>query len=337
MAADGRLDGLVIKPETLYFAHIMDDSHNVATVILDTLAPSQSGKDVTVVYDPVTGDYSFSVTVKDMTVGWMPPDPLNPASHLSYTAHGVKQWAWAVGPAAGNITAESAAKEELMTAAPDQDGIQETAIPNPPLIDGAEGNYTFKVPGTALTKDSVVWVYAKDNLNNTVKIAIPVGDKMIDVDVPMKVKMVALKAAPGDPLPAPKLLAPVCYIANRGESRVKVEITSFEDTTPSSGKEITLVNRQEGLSGNEMGLLIGPLAPSDPDYIGNFATRNVLDGITPATPLDMGIMEPAASRTHGLNFTFYAVYDAENIQPTRADGMTGRLSYRFTVVPAAAP
>lgn len=191
-----------------------------------------------------------------------------------------------------------------MTAAPDQDGIQETAIPNPPLIDGAEGNYTFKVPGTALTKDSVVWVYAKDNLNNTVKIAIPVGDKMIDVDVPMKVKMVALKAAPGDPLPAPKLLAPVCYIANRGESRVKVEITSFEDTTPSSGKEITLVNRQEGLSGNEMGLLIGPLAPSDPDYIGNFATRNVLDGITPATPLDMGIMEPAASRTHGLNFTF---------------------------------
>ncbi len=66
-----------------------------------------------------------------------------------------------------------------------------------------------------MTKDSVVWVYAKDNLNNTVKIAIPVGDKMIDVDVPMKVKMVALKAAPGDPLPAPKLLAPVCYIANR--------------------------------------------------------------------------------------------------------------------------
>ena len=72
-----------------------------------------------------------------------------------------------------------------MTAAPDQDGIQETAIPNPPLIDGAEGNYTFKVPGTALTKDSVVWVYAKDNLNNTVKIAIPVGDKMIDVDGPI--------------------------------------------------------------------------------------------------------------------------------------------------------
>ena len=336
-AADGRLDGLVIKQETLYFAHIMDEMGNVATVILDTLAPSQSGKDVTVVYDPVTGDYSFSVTVKDMTVGWMPPDPLDPDSHLSYTAHGVKQWAWAVGPAAGNIIAESAAKEELMTAAPDQNGIQEAAIPNPPLIDEAEGNYTFKVPGTALTKDSVVWVYAKDNLNNTVKIAIPVGDKMIDVDVPMKVKMVALKAAPGDPLPAPKLLAPVCYIANRGESRVKVEITSFEDTTPSSGKEITLMNRQEGLSGNEMGLLIGPLAPSDPDYIGNFATRNVLDGITPATPLDMGIMEPAASRTHGLNFTFYAVYDAENIQPTRADGMTGRLSYRFTVVPSAAP
>ncbi len=124
MAADGRLDGLVIKPETLYFAHIMDDSHNVATVILDTLAPSQSGKDVTVVYDPVTGDYSFSVTVKDMTVGWMPPDPLNPASHLSYTAHGVKQWAWAVGPAAGNITAESAAKEELMTAAPIRTGFR---------------------------------------------------------------------------------------------------------------------------------------------------------------------------------------------------------------------
>ena len=336
-AADGRLDGLVVAPDTLYFAHIMDEMGNVATVILDTLAPSQSGTDVTVVYEPVTGDYSFSVTVKDMTVGWMPPDPLDQTSHLSYTPHGVKQWAWAVGPAAGNITAEAAAKEELMVAAPEQNGIQETAIPNPPLIDGAEGNYTFRVSGTALTKDSVVWVYAKDNLNNTVKIAIPVGDKMIDVDVPMKVKMVALKAAPGDPLPAPKLLAPVCYIANRGESRVKVEITSFEDTTPPSGKEITLVNRQEGISGNNLGLFIGPLAPNDPDYIGSFAARNVLDDITPATPLDMGIMEPATSRPHGLNFTFYAVYDAEDIQPTSASGMTGRLSYRFTVVPAAVP
>ena len=94
---------------------------------------------------------------------------------------------------------------------------------------------------------------------------------------------------------------------------MKVEITSFEDTTPPSGREITLVNRQEGISGNNMGLFIGPLAPNDPDYIGSFAARNVLDDITPATPLDMGIMEPATSRPHGLNFTFYAVYDAEGI------------------------
>ena len=60
-----RLDGLVIKQETLYFAHIMDEMGNVARLLSWTpLTVTESGKDVTVVYDPVTGDYSFSVTVK---------------------------------------------------------------------------------------------------------------------------------------------------------------------------------------------------------------------------------------------------------------------------------
>ena len=44
----------------------------------------------------------------------------------------------------------------------------------------------------------------------------------------------------------------------------------------------------------------------------------------------------SVSYTH-LDVYKRQVYDAEGIQPTSASGMTGRLSYRFTVVPAAVP
>lgn len=321
-----------LDPEKMYLAHVMDEKGNISSSVLDIQAPVQAGTDVESFYDSAGEEYRFSLNLQDRTFGWAPPDPIVSTDEMLYVPHGIRQWGWAVGPAAGNPEADTAAKEEVMAVSADGlQGVEEAGI-----TDGAQGAYAFRVGKAVLEAQAgdataVIWIYAKDNLNNTMKLAVPISENLIDVEVPVSVSIVAIKGMAGDAAARPRLLAPTCYIVNNGQREVRAEVVQFEG--PAAGAALSFVEKTTGFAANEISISI---APPDTDSLNVFTERNVMDGITARNPLVLGSMRPSTEAGRGLNFTFKAAYDAVNI-PTTNDWISTALSYRFQIVPAVAP
>ena len=97
----------------------------------------------------------------------------------------------------------------------------------------------------------MIWVYGKDSVNNTVRFAIPMSEEMIDITVPLRVSLVAIKKNAADvDANVPKLLAPTCYVKNNGVNKVKVAVSGFTaktitgETADTSG--LTLSEKHKG-------------------------------------------------------------------------------------------
>ena len=305
-----------------YFAHVRDESQRVRTIVLDVhSAVRVKSAEVT---KNSAGDYTFTVTLQDPK----PEKPPAVPADIIYTASGLRQLAWAVGPANDSAPAGQAdALEAVMTA--DGGTLHDVTTLDVPATDPHP--WTFTVPAEALGDtpgSQVIYVYAKDAMGNTGVYAIPLSASLIDVQVPMAAGVIALRGAEG-----PRLLAPNCYLVNRSAQAVKAELVSAEIPETQGGNadgKLKFTNKGDSFTSNELNLQVEGVD----DGLGlPFHSESVMN-IRPDAPLRLGIMPAASELDHGASFTFNALYDPNSIIRT-AGWSQCVLSYRFTIVPPA--
>lgn len=342
-----------------YVAHVICTNADKSSLLLDVTAPRQSrtSGDAVVNYegDGVNGTYHIHGDSRDYNITDKTLLPDAPSSFqslgtkLTYTPHGVKLAAWSFGDANGNETAEKAlAKADF--------GVDINAVPAGlhliNIISAANEavcDINFDIPQTdvktaiAAGQEYLV-VYVKDTVNNTAKYIIPLSDSMIDVKVPTKVSLVAIKkSGTGLGVDACKLLAPTCYIVNYGSNQVKAEVAKFEADTTSQLLQLVRGNKTTSYNANQIALHLKSTGSglasnaADTDESTRFDLRNVLD-IEDQTGKRafLGNLAPKSEDGRTLDFTFGAYYDPANIQETE-DWLTNTMSYHFSVVKTLPP
>lgn len=342
-----------------YVAHVICTNADKSSLLLDVTAPRQSrtSGDAVVNYegDGVNGTYHIHGDSRDYNITDKTLLPDAPSSFqslgtkLAYTPHGVKLAAWSFGDVNGNETAEKAlAKADF--------GVDINAVPAglhliniTPAANEAVCDINFDIPQTdvktaiAAGQEYLV-VYVKDTVNNTAKYIIPLSDSMIDVKVPTKVSLVAIKkSGTGLGVDACKLLAPTCYIVNYGSNQVKAEVAKFEADTTSQLLQLVKGNKTTSYNANQIALHLKSTGSglasnaADTDENTRFDLRNVLD-IEDQTGKRafLGNLAPKSEGGRTLDFTFGAYYDPANIQETE-DWLTNTMSYHFSVVKTLPP
>ena len=212
-------------------------------------------------------------------------------------------------------------------------GIRAVETPDPAVQASDEGVYTFTVSQEDLKANAdqnVIWVYGKDSVNNTVRFAIPMSEEMIDITVPLRVSLVAIKKNAADvDANVPKLLAPTCYVKNNGVNKVKVAVSGFTaktitgETADTSG--LTLSEKHKGatdFTSKEISLFVKKDA--------NLTNVKKLAKQTDALgngPMEIGEVET----TQLLDFTFDAGYNPTGIVET-TNWLTHEMSYNVSVV-----
>lgn len=337
-SAKGRTKTVVpIQANTWYIAHIVcEENKHTYSFLVDVTAPRQvTDKDVAVSYDGTTKTYTVSASFMDPTVEHMTQHPLPDAqtgvnAKLSYKSHGLVQYAWALGDTTGNAAADQAAKDKVMQTGAAKAGIRE--VKDEKVIDSNAGTYTFKVEKADLkTGQDVVWIYVKDGVNNTVRLAVPMTDHMIDVTVPTRVSVVALKKSAASANAAvPELLTPICYIRNNGDNKIKAEVSGFvmkdvaENEKDTSG--LTLVDKEKGaVDFNTTELALFVKKDTLLTNVKKLAAQS--DPVTGHGPMTLGEI----TKDSLLDFTFDAGYDPVNIVET-TNWLTNEMSYHFLVV-----
>jgi len=337
-SAEGRTKTVVpIQANTWYIAHIVcEENKHTYSFLVDVTAPRQvTGKDVAVNYNGATKTYTVSASFMDPTVEHMTQHPLPDAqtgvnAKLSYKSHGLVQYAWALGNTTGNAAADQAAKAKVMQADAAKAGIRD--VENSSVADSDAGTYTFKVAKDDLkTGQDVVWIYVKDGVNNTVRLAVPMTDHMIDVTVPTRVSVVALKKSAASVNAAvPELLTPICYIRNNGDNKIKAEVSGFvmkdvaENEKDTSG--LTLVDKEKGaVDFNTTELALFVKKDTLLTNVKKLAAQS--DPVTGHGPMTLGEI----TKDSLLDFTFDAGYDPVNIVET-TNWLTNEMSYHFSVV-----
>lgn len=174
---------------------------------------------------------------------------------------------------------------------------------------------------TAKTLESGFTTYkpVADVTESTIKLGTASVETVIDVTVPLKVGVVAVKNAAGNE----QLLAPDCYVCNNGDTRVKAVIDGFT-TNEGQNLNLSLIDQDTGdIEKDKLSLYLKPLEIMK-DEAGTpwntFQRINVLN--LKANPLELGILEPFgdAGQNDYLGFTFGAHYDPVNIvYPDDAD------------------
>ena len=347
-SATGRTRTVVpITANTWYIAHIVcEENHHTYSFLVDVTAPRQvTGKDVSINYDTASETYRISASFMDPTVEHVTQHPLPDGQtgtngKLSYNSHGLVQYAWTLGNDSGNTTADQEAKKAVMTVDTTKVGIRE--VENESVQGSDTGTYTFSVSKAdlkaALAADNtqnVIWVYAKDSVNNTVRLAVPMKDQMIDVTVPLKVNLVAIKknAADAD-ASTPKLLTPICYVKNNGISKVQVAVSGFTKkdiagkTEDSSG--LTLVEKEKDakdFTSTEIALFV----KKDALLTNVKKLAEEEDPVTGHGPMKLGDVEG----DQFLDFTFDAGYNPIEIVET-TNWLTNEMSYHISIAKDAA-
>ena len=198
----------------------------------------------------------------------------------------------------------------------------ETVKVNPPgVVGGNEAKITVEVDKTLIdaaikdadrTVTNVIWVYVKDHDNNTSKIAIPINDNLIDVTVPLKVGVVAVRSADGQE----ELLAPNCFIKNNGTKKVKAAINGFA-TNAGQTLQLSLVDQDTGdIAADKLSLYLKQLEITKDDQGTPWNTFNNINVLKlKDTPLELGTLAPAGNTAQEdyLGFTFGAHYNAAEI------------------------
>ena len=349
---------VLIEENCFYVAHVACKNGDKSSLLLDVTAPRQSktSGDAFGDYegDGVNGTYhmhgdssDYNITDKNLLPN-APSDSPSLGTKLTYIPHGVKLAAWSFGDADGNAEFEKAvAKADF--------GVDGNNVPEglhriniTPAASAAACDIDFDISqkdvetAIAAGKKYLV-VYVKDKVNNTAKYIIPMSDSMIDVKVPTRVSLVALKKSGTDlGADACKLLAPTCYIVNYGKRQVKAEVALFnkddsqllklvegDDAKTYAADQIALYLKStgSGLASNA----------GDTNVDTKFNLRNVLS-IKDETGKRayLGTLEPKSDDKRTLDFTFGAYYDPVKIQ--EIDGwLNNTMSYHFSVVKTVAP
>ena len=329
-------------------------------------------KDITVNYDTaaqkytVTGNFVDPLDMKDSQGNdeTLPLAPRSRGGRLTYARAGLTEYAWAFGDANGNAEADAAAVAHE-NADPKQAAISLQTQAAAQKFLGATGVNPDGTPYVSvsipLAKDVVdqqkaagntyFYLYFKDGANNTSRYAVPISEHTIDVTVPTRVSMVAVKKPTSTGIVTDsKLLAPTCYVVNNGSNTVKVQIEGFAKSADNKNTTLELVdqdyNVHDGYTGNKLGLFLKatgalkadgkPLASNAADTHKDtmFNERNVLtinkDGN--GNYAYLGDLKPKTDEGRTLDFTFTARYNPRDIDETN-DWMTNVMSYRFSVVP----
>lgn len=171
----------------------------------------------------------------------------------------------------------------------------------------AKEAYEILIPQTVLdalkaSSSNIIYLYVKDTAGNTTVSSVFVGDDLMNMVVPTKAGIVAMK---GNQM---QVIAPILDIYNFGDQEVKVEMTLKHYSDAAS--KIKLVDSQAAYAANEVALSILPMQNA------GFASTNVkqLDGKLFALGNPAGYL--ANSDAHRLSYSFDAEYDAKNIDNT---------------------
>ena len=347
-AAEGVTGGINIDNDKYwYIAHVVcrgTDQH-AFSFLVDTNAPKQVTTATTATTANVTvdeagldtadGTYEYTFTVKDPTVNDVTnKTPYKDNVRMNYAAHGISKVFWAVGDGNGNTKAEAeAAKRENNSYDPDGDALKgkgTISLVENDQIETVDKGHVAKVKLTvpksvidaanASDTTQYIWAYVKDSTNNTVKMAIPVKENVIDVKVPLKVNVVAVRKA--DANAQPELLAPTCYVVNNGSKEVKAEVNGFKTTAEAAN--LKLVEDQTSYTASEIALRLKPVAGA----VNRFDETNVLK-LSKTNKLYIGTMKPEKDKK-ALSYTFDAAYNVKEIHVP--DGwISNTMSYHFTV------
>lgn len=326
-----------------YVAHIVCTDQDAYTFLVDVEAPEASAGTLKVVgseLDTKTGNYIYTVEVVDpseTSEQKLPYYMLNKRTkkYLTYNGNGVGTGYYSLTETLdkANDAADVEAGKSLNTkwnvsrpVTGEATGLYDTVEVT--KRDGGKpvpGNTPARITATIprkLVEDNrtgAVWAYAKDELNNTVKVQIPLNDYIIDVSVPMEVNVIAVKKPDGG---YPELLAPACYIVNNGMKEIQAKISGFA-TTPQPNLKLSGKAKTDTFNADEIALFIKGTDGN------TFAETNVLT--LDNTPLGIGTLGKASEDTRTKAYTFDAAYDVENINVP--DGfIRNTMSYHFSVV-----
>lgn len=331
--------------------------------MVDVVGPKQKNTDIEVSYDADTKTYTVSGVFADPLEGDSTTRPNVPSGSfmngkLDYSAHGVKEYAWAFGKEEGiQSAADKSAKEKTMIAS-DTGGVYKpksglSGVEKPDTKGAGEQpiQITLSKADVDAAKErgeTYFYIYLKDQVGNTSKYAVPISDYMIDVTVPTRVSLVALKKESSNGSAADsRLLAPTCYVVNNGRNTIRVDVEQFDvaNSNNEALNKLKLVSQGEyyNYSSDEISLFLkateNPCDSSDvnnPDSKTSFNLRNVLDipKVENGTKYyaHLGNLKPRNNDGRTLDFTFGAYYNPKTIVETD-DWITNIMSYRFSVVP----
>lgn len=330
--ATGKTDEIPIEKDKWYIAHIVCENQDVYSGLVDVTAPRQA-KECSVQYDFTSGTYTVSVTLMDPTAA-KNELPTGEFGMMYYNAHGLKQYAWAIGDTNGNTSADQQAKEKVIAVDPNKkSGIREVKIPDKAVQASDEGVYTFTVDQNDLKKtkgQNVIWVYGKDKVNNTVRFAIPMSEEMIDITVPLRVSLVAIKKNAADANKnEPKLLAPTCYIKNNGTTKVNVAVSGFtekkiaDEHKDKSGLELVDKDKTDTFTNKQISLFV----KKDAILTNVKKLAEKKDDVLGTGPMEIGNVEAGKL----LDFTFDAGYNPTTIVET-TNWLTHEMSYNVSLV-----
>lgn len=333
-----------------YIMHVVCVESEITSSLLDLNAPVKLEEEH-IGYDTTNSEYTVKVKFQDKMLEDMDKLPISsiggatgthkPSGHLIDSQSGIKQWAWSYEDK------KDAAKLHWMDvdAESNTDRVDTGLNDITPHTNTATTNaqeYSFRVPkirNVAGTDETVtsVWLYVKDDNNNTTKCQITLKQDLIDVAVPTKVSVIAVKKPNGGPA---ELLAPVCYIENHGTNEIEARVSGFvtKDLMDDDGTTtlLKLVDKQKnaGFNNNELALFLTPVANSSLAHKSELKETNVksIDAANENTWAYIGRMGTKDQNARFLDFTFDADYQVQLINEASGKRLTSTMSYHFTAV-----
>ena len=353
-AAEGQTEVIEIDSENYwYIAHVVCEKKESYSFLVDVSSPEESTGTSALtetMLDTASGNYIYRLRMQDVSekdINKLPHIKYGSRKYyLNYDGSGIKEAYWAVSNTVGvaNSTADTEAAKDRPQPAGENGLNAAVSVTNvdgsAPVTNANVAVITLEVPKATVddNKDGVLWVYAKDGVNNTVKLAIPLSPYQIDITVPLKAGVIAVKDSTGG---VEELLAPICYIRNNGTQRLETQINSFlADTVynAANSPELSLAaDKPQSADYTEKELALR-LKANDA-WWNIFQETNVLQ-VDGTHPLQLGTLEPqgtldGTSKKDMLSYTFGASYNAWNINyPDGGDGgeMKYTMGYHFKVV-----
>lgn len=354
-AANTNIDITAVIPNAdpknyFYIMHVVCVESEITSSLLDLNAPVKLEEEH-IGYDTTNSEYTVKVKFQDKMLEDTDKLPVSsiggatgthkPSGHLIDSQSGIKQWAWSYEDKTDaaklhwmDVDAESNTNRGDM-GLKDITPYTETATTN-------AQEYSFRVPkirNVAGTDETVtsVWLYVKDEHNNTTKCQITLKQDLIDVAVPTKVSVIAVKKPNGG---AAELLAPVCYIENHGTNEIEARVSGFttNDLMDDDGTTtlLKLVDKQKnaGFNNNELALFLTPVANSSLAHKSELKETNVksIDAANENTWAYIGRMGTKDQNARFLDFTFDADYQVQLINEASGKRLTSTMSYHFTAV-----